>query len=62
MVSLLSHRALCYLKLCQFEEAKQECDQALRMDGSNVKAHYRRALAHKGLQVRAPQAPCLHGQ
>ncbi|XP_058524565.1 sperm-associated antigen 1 [Ochotona princeps] len=48
--TIYTNRALCYLKLCQFEEAKQECDQALRMDGSNVKAHYRRALAHKGLQ------------
>ncbi|EHA98754.1 Sperm-associated antigen 1 [Heterocephalus glaber] len=42
--------ALCYLKLCQFEEAKQDCDQALRLDGRNVKACYRRALAHKALK------------
>ncbi|EPQ15817.1 Sperm-associated antigen 1 [Myotis brandtii] len=42
--------ALCYLKLCQFEEAKQDCDQALRIDDGNVKACYRRALAHKGLK------------
>ncbi|EPY74841.1 Sperm-associated antigen 1-like protein [Camelus ferus] len=43
-------RALCYLKLCQFEEAKQDCDQALQIDNRNVKACYRRALAHKGLK------------
>ncbi|ELK32866.1 Sperm-associated antigen 1 [Myotis davidii] len=42
--------SLCYLKLCQFEEAKQDCDQALRIDDGNVKACYRRALAHKGLK------------
>ncbi|MXQ94437.1 hypothetical protein E5288_WYG022392 [Bos mutus] len=42
--------ALCYLKLGQFEEAKQDCDQALQMDHGNVKACYRRALAHKGLK------------
>ncbi|OWK04274.1 hypothetical protein Celaphus_00016405 [Cervus elaphus hippelaphus] len=45
-------RALCYLKLGQFEEAKQDCDQALQMDHGSVKAYYRRALAHKGLKVR----------
>ncbi|KAM5313672.1 sperm-associated antigen 1 isoform 3-T3 [Glossophaga mutica] len=45
------NRALCYLKLCQFEEAKQDCDQALQIDNGNVKAYYRRALAHKGLKV-----------
>ncbi|CAK7289636.1 Sperm-associated antigen 1 [Vulpes lagopus] len=44
------HRALCYLKLCQFEEAKQDCDRALQIDNGNVKACYRRALAHKGLK------------
>ncbi|KAF4022435.1 hypothetical protein G4228_013958 [Cervus hanglu yarkandensis] len=42
--------SLCYLKLGQFEEAKQDCDQALQMDHGSVKAYYRRALAHKGLK------------
>ncbi|KAL0598925.1 Sperm-associated antigen 1 [Plecturocebus cupreus] len=42
--------SLCYLKLCQFEAAKQDCDQALQLDDGNVKACYRRALAHKGLK------------
>ncbi|XP_008573006.1 PREDICTED: sperm-associated antigen 1 [Galeopterus variegatus] len=48
--AIYTNRALCYLKLCQFEEAKQDCDQALRIDNGNVKACYRRALAHKGLK------------
>ncbi|KAF6101206.1 sperm associated antigen 1 [Phyllostomus discolor] len=48
--AIYTNRALCYLKLCQFEEAKQDCDQALQIDNGNVKAYYRRALAHKGLQ------------
>ncbi|XP_039709937.1 sperm-associated antigen 1 isoform X2 [Pteropus medius] len=48
--AIYTNRALCYLKLCQFEEAKQDCDQALQIDNGNVKACYRRALAHKGLK------------
>uniref|UniRef100_G1SGC3 Sperm-associated antigen 1 n=1 Tax=Oryctolagus cuniculus TaxID=9986 RepID=G1SGC3_RABIT len=52
--AIYTNRALCYLKLCQFEEAKRDCDQALQMDAGNVKACYRRALAHKGLKVRTP--------
>ncbi|XP_057591168.1 sperm-associated antigen 1 isoform X1 [Hippopotamus amphibius kiboko] len=48
--AIYTNRALCYLKLGQFEEAKQDCDQALQIDHGNVKACYRRALAHKGLK------------
>ncbi|XP_069321702.1 sperm-associated antigen 1 [Eulemur rufifrons] len=48
--AIYTNRALCYLKLCQFEEAKQDCDQALQIDDGNMKAYYRRALAHKGLK------------
>ncbi|XP_017360500.1 sperm-associated antigen 1 isoform X2 [Cebus imitator] len=48
--AIYTNRALCYLKLCQFEAAKQDCDQALHLDDGNVKACYRRALAHKGLK------------
>ncbi|XP_020944704.1 sperm-associated antigen 1 isoform X1 [Sus scrofa] len=48
--AIYTNRALCYLKLCQFEEAKQDCDQALQIDHGNVKACYRRALAQKGLK------------
>ncbi|XP_055478649.1 sperm-associated antigen 1 [Psammomys obesus] len=48
--AIYTNRALCYLKLGQFEEAKLDCDQALQIDGENVKAHYRLALAQKGLK------------
>ncbi|KAM4864990.1 sperm-associated antigen 1 isoform 1-T2 [Thomomys bottae] len=48
--AIYTNRALCYLKLGQFEEAKQDCEQALHLDGDNVKACYRRALAQKGLK------------
>ncbi|CAF99339.1 unnamed protein product, partial [Tetraodon nigroviridis] len=51
-------RAVCFLKLNRFEEAKQECDRALRLEPNNRKAFYRRALAHKGLQV--PSARSNH--
>uniref|UniRef100_H2LC53 Sperm associated antigen 1a n=1 Tax=Oryzias latipes TaxID=8090 RepID=H2LC53_ORYLA len=46
-----SSRAICYLKLLNYEEAKQDCDSAIRLDPTNKKAFYRRALAFKGLQV-----------
>lgn len=46
-------RAICFLKLRRFQEAKQDCDLALELEPSNKKAFYRRALAHKGLQVRS---------
>ncbi|XP_059108977.1 sperm-associated antigen 1 [Peromyscus eremicus] len=48
--AIYTNRALCYLKLGQFEEAKLDCDQALQIDGANVKACYRLALAQKGLE------------
>lgn len=44
-------RALCYLKLERFTEAKQDCDAALGLEPDNKKAFYRRALANKGLKV-----------
>ncbi|XP_020824967.1 sperm-associated antigen 1 isoform X2 [Phascolarctos cinereus] len=47
---IYTNRALCYLKLCQFEEAKQDCDRALEIEEANVKAFYRRGLAHKALK------------
>uniref|UniRef100_A0A8C6ZQS1 Sperm associated antigen 1 n=2 Tax=Nothoprocta TaxID=8806 RepID=A0A8C6ZQS1_NOTPE len=50
--TVYTNRALCYLKLFKYEEAKQDCDHVLQMEDSNIKAFYRRALAHKGLQVR----------
>uniref|UniRef100_A0A8C3WVS4 Sperm-associated antigen 1 n=1 Tax=Catagonus wagneri TaxID=51154 RepID=A0A8C3WVS4_9CETA len=48
--AIYTNRALCYLKLWQFEEAKQDCDRALQIDAGSVKACYRRALAQKGLK------------
>lgn len=45
-------RALCNLKLERFTEAKQDCDAALKLEPTNKKAFYRRALANKGLKVR----------
>uniref|UniRef100_A0A4W5PUU3 Uncharacterized protein n=1 Tax=Hucho hucho TaxID=62062 RepID=A0A4W5PUU3_9TELE len=43
-------RALCFLKLDMFAEAKQDCDSALRLEPANKKAFYRRAMANKGLK------------
>ncbi len=50
-MSAVFSRALCYLKLECFAEAKQDCDSALQNEPNNKKAFYRRALAHKGLKV-----------
>lgn len=33
-------------------EAKQDCDAALKLEPTNKKAFYRRAMANKGLKVR----------
>lgn len=44
-------RALCYLKLDRFTEARQDCDAALKLEPTNKKAFYRRALANKALKV-----------
>ena len=48
-------RALCYLKVEKFAEAKQDCDAALGLEPTNKKAFYRRALANKGLKVSSPE-------
>ncbi|KAK1784380.1 hypothetical protein P4O66_002954, partial [Electrophorus voltai] len=44
------NRALCFIKLERFVEAKQDCDSAIKLELSNKKAFYKRALAHKGLK------------
>ncbi|KAM7237639.1 hypothetical protein CapIbe_011883 [Capra ibex] len=45
-----SNRALCHLELKQYQEAVKDCTEALRLDGKNVKAFYRRAQAYKALK------------
>uniref|UniRef100_A0A8D2GYJ7 Translocase of outer mitochondrial membrane 34 n=1 Tax=Urocitellus parryii TaxID=9999 RepID=A0A8D2GYJ7_UROPR len=46
-----SNRALCHLVLNQDKEAVKDCTEALKLDGKNVKALYRRAQAYKSLKV-----------
>ncbi|XP_076004554.1 sperm-associated antigen 1 [Genypterus blacodes] len=48
--AIYTNRALCYLKLERFAEAKEECDIALKLEPNNKKAFYRRAMANKGLK------------
>ncbi|KAM3873114.1 sperm-associated antigen 1A-like [Diretmus argenteus] len=48
--AIYTNRALCYLKLEGFVEAKQDCDAALKLEPTNKKAFYRRAMANKGLK------------
>ncbi|KAG7474950.1 sperm-associated antigen 1 [Solea senegalensis] len=48
--AIYTNRALCYLKLEKFTEAKLDCDAALKLEPTNKKAFYRRALAFKGLK------------
>ncbi|XP_075896881.1 sperm-associated antigen 1-like isoform X2 [Nelusetta ayraudi] len=48
--AIYTNRALCYLKLDRFAEAKQDCDAALKLEPTNKKAFYRRAMANKGLK------------
>uniref|UniRef100_A0A8B9LJ88 Sperm associated antigen 1 n=1 Tax=Astyanax mexicanus TaxID=7994 RepID=A0A8B9LJ88_ASTMX len=50
--AIFTNRALCFIKLKRFAEAKQDCNSALNLESSNKKAFYRRALANKGLKVR----------
>lgn len=47
-------RALCHLVLKQYKEAVKDCTEALKLDGKNVKAFYRRAQAYKALKVKDP--------
>ncbi|KAI2654816.1 Sperm-associated antigen 1 [Labeo rohita] len=49
--AVYTNRALCYIKLQRFTEARQDCDSALQLQPTNKKAFYRRALANKGLKA-----------
>ncbi|OCT77005.1 hypothetical protein XELAEV_18032208mg [Xenopus laevis] len=48
--TLYTNRALCYLKLSEYDEARNDCECALQRDALNIKALYRRAQAYKGLE------------
>lgn len=53
-------RALCHLVLNQDKEAVKDCTEALKLDGKNVKALYRRAQAYKALKVKGPAQRYQH--
>eukprot|EP00300_Choanocystis_sp_HF-7_P009976 c16728_g1_i1.p1 GENE.c16728_g1_i1~~c16728_g1_i1.p1 ORF type:complete len:295 (-),score=60.80 c16728_g1_i1:96-980(-) len=40
-----TNRALCYLKLSDFDKVTEDCDAALRLDTNSVKANYFKGLA-----------------
>ena len=43
---MYTNRALCYLKLGQFSEAIEDCQQALLVDPGSVKGHFFMGQAH----------------
>lgn len=48
-IAINLNKALCYQKLNNFDEVRHSCNEALSLDGSNVKALYRRGQAHFSL-------------
>jgi len=49
VVTLHLNRALCLLKLHEWNDAIQECDAALDLDPASVKAYYRKISAQVGM-------------
>jgi tetratricopeptide (TPR) repeat protein len=45
-ISALLNIALCCLGLDKFEEARQACDEVIKIDSSNVKAYYRKSRTY----------------
>mmetsp|Transcript_71380 Transcript_71380/g.220657 ORF Transcript_71380/g.220657 Transcript_71380/m.220657 type:complete len:601 (+) Transcript_71380:79-1881(+) len=52
------NKAACHLKLSDFQDAKKSCDNVLKEERDNVKAHFRHAQAELGLQEFAS---CIKG-
>lgn len=43
-----SNRAMAYLKLKQYKNAEEDCNESIKIDNKYVKSYYRRALAKNG--------------
>eukprot|EP00494_Astrolonche_serrata_P022481 UN22738 len=41
---------MCYLKLKSYSKAETDCSDCLNLDGSYLKAYFRRAQARQGLK------------
>lgn len=46
----LNNLAATELKINSYEEVKATCDEAIKLEGNNVKAYYRRGIAHMKLK------------
>ncbi|KAJ3272173.1 hypothetical protein HDV01_005938 [Terramyces sp. JEL0728] len=59
----LVNRALCYLKIQDYQNAEQDCDKVLEIDVKNIKALHRRGLARKNrkkyLEAKRDFEDCL---
>lgn len=50
---LYSNRAMCQLKMQQYDDVLKSCDKAIELDANNQKALYRRMLAYSYLNNHA---------